>query len=549
MKGNRDMYKVVDLFAGAGGLSLGFEMTKKFNMLAFVENNDSAARTYLENRKQENIKRYEDIKKIDFSELLKDIGGSVDVVIGGPPCQGFSNANRQKRKIINGNNELVKRYVEAIKQLKPKVFVMENVKTIASNKHLYYLNEDERDYIVGNLQIDTFNTPCTLYEGEYLNKVYELLNYKEIVKKLSISLDSIKLFKVFKKDITRITKFIEKDINVKKINDLVKKLDITDICPDWYRNILDNVIKVLNRILMSCVNEDDIYTLRLFLDIQQAFRGINELEESNILYHIDIQQNQVVAIIETYRIIDYIKRSFDYLGYKIEDKVLNAVEYGVPQKRQRYIMIGMKKELIEDEEIKMPKSLINDKNKYNTVRIAINNLKSYEVSKNDNNYTFKIRKNNVKNENLYSKVIFDSNIIYNHVCTDTRKDAIERFKKIKQGQNFHDLPNYLKDNTYENPSRTQNTIYKRLIEDEPSDTVVNVRKSMWIHPTENRAISQREAARLQSFPDSYKFLGNKDSIYQQIGNAVPPLLGKAIAETVIDLLENKCSKNLLKNMK
>ena len=126
------MYKVVDLFAGAGGLSLGFEMTKKFNMLAFVENNDSAARTYLENRKQENIKRYEDIKKIDFSELLKDIGGSVDVVIGGPPCQGFSNANRQKRKIINGNNELVKRYVEAIKQLKPKVFVMENVKIYRS---------------------------------------------------------------------------------------------------------------------------------------------------------------------------------------------------------------------------------------------------------------------------------------------------------------------------------------------------------------------------------------------------------------------------------
>ena len=69
----------------------------------------------------------------------------------------------------------------------------------------------------------------------------------------------------------------------------------------------------------------------------------------------------------------------------------------------------------------------------------------------------------------------------------------------------------------------------------PSDTVVNIRKSMWIHPVFNRAVSAREAARLQSFPDDYIFYGTKDSVYQQIGNAVPPILGRAVAEKVLEL--------------
>ena len=77
----------------------------------------------------------------------------------------------------------------------------------------------------------------------------------------------------------------------------------------------------------------------------------------------------------------------------------------------------------------------------------------------------------------------------------------------------------------------------RLKYDEPSGTVVNVRKSMWIHPVLDRAISIREAARLQTFPDSFVFEGTKDSQYQQIGNAVPPYLARAIAKSVIAVLD------------
>ena len=67
--------------------------------------------------------------------------------------------------------------------------------------------------------------------------------------------------------------------------------------------------------------------------------------------------------------------------------------------------------------------------------------------------------------------------------------------------------------------------------------MVNVRKSMWIHPVKNRAISIREAARLQTFPDSYIFYGSKDSQYQQVGNAVPPMLAKSIAHEIKKILE------------
>ena len=121
----------------------------------------------------------------------------------------------------------------------------------------------------------------------------------------------------------------------------------------------------------------------------------------------------------------------------------------------------------------------------------------------------------------------ESATVKNHITTKTTELAMERFKKIERGKNFHSLSELMK-STYAKPERTQNTIYLRLDPDEPSGTVVNVRKSMWIHPTLDRAVTVREAARLQSFPDKFEFVGTKDSQFQQVGNAVPPLLDKCI---------------------
>ena len=139
-----------------------------------------------------------------------------------------------------------------------------------------------------------------------------------------------------------------------------------------------------------------------------------------------------------------------------------------------------------------------------------------------------------------AKSLRNSPVLKNHIVTKTTDTAMERFRALKQGQNFHSLNESLKTNTYTDAARTQNTIYLRLNYDEPSGTVVNVRKSMWIHPTLDRAISVREAARLQTFPDSFVFCGSKDKQYQQVGNAVPPIMAKSIAKKLAQIL----TKNL-----
>ena len=106
-------YKLVDLFAGAGGLSYGFLQTGKFKVEMAVEINKSAQETYRKNHNNEKVDIRGNILEVDFNKV-KEKYGDIDFVIGGPPCQGFSNANRQKSTLISNNNKLVKEYIRAI---------------------------------------------------------------------------------------------------------------------------------------------------------------------------------------------------------------------------------------------------------------------------------------------------------------------------------------------------------------------------------------------------------------------------------------------------
>jgi DNA (cytosine-5)-methyltransferase 1 len=104
-------YSIVDLFAGAGGLSYGFLQTGRFYIKAAFENNLNAQKTY--KRNHGNAEVYNDVSDA-LSDEIKAKLGKVDVVIGGPPCQGFSNANRQKNHAISLNNSLVKKFVQTV---------------------------------------------------------------------------------------------------------------------------------------------------------------------------------------------------------------------------------------------------------------------------------------------------------------------------------------------------------------------------------------------------------------------------------------------------
>ncbi len=130
-------------------LSNGFEQTGKFSVIGAVEINEAAQQTYIKNHENKDViiksstTGISDITKIDFKNYSRDSENTV--IIGGPPCQGFSNANRQKNYLISGNNKLVKEYVRAVRDVKPIAFLMENVKSINSSVHKFFVTEYKAD--------------------------------------------------------------------------------------------------------------------------------------------------------------------------------------------------------------------------------------------------------------------------------------------------------------------------------------------------------------------------------------------------------------------
>lgn len=142
------MLKTIDLFAGAGGLSLGFLQTGEFEIMAAAEINQNARETYKQNiaKDKENFIFIDNVIGYYFKKLSEQLGG-IDVVIGGPPCQGFSNANRQKNHLISMNNGLVKEYFRAVKEIRPKAFVMENVSMLKSETHRFYESTKDNNEI------------------------------------------------------------------------------------------------------------------------------------------------------------------------------------------------------------------------------------------------------------------------------------------------------------------------------------------------------------------------------------------------------------------
>lgn len=514
------MYRTMDLFAGAGGLSYGFEMTNKFQIVAAAEKNENARKTYKNNHKQKNrIKIIEDVVGCNFENLNKEIGG-IDIIIGGPPCQGFSNANRQKNHIISMNNSLVKEYFRAVKEIKPRAFVMENVSMLASETHRFYDSRADHEIIM-KLGIEMQEEELVLAKKGYDNlQVLDILQ-KNSYEEYEISSELFQLLNVLYKNRNnknKLKKYIEK--NGKKI---VKELSRHKELKKIEFSILDVIENHIFKESIISVLEQ----LSDFLNFQKAFILKKELDDNQILYEFEekTRTGNVAAKVHSYPVIQYVKKIVEE-DYKQCSGIVNSLWYGVPQDRKRYVVFGVRKDILGEQELKMP--IEPEEYQTNSVNDAIIDLidcqPTEDISASAICYTI------TESLSRYAqKMREDSKVLYNHVITKSGKDAKERFAQLREGQNFHDLDEKLKSN-YADPKRTQNSIYLRLKGDEPSGTVINVRKSMWIHPKLDRAISVREAARLQSFPDKFVFEGSKDSQYQQVGNAVPPIMARGLAE-------------------
>ncbi len=204
----------------------------------------------------------------------------------------------------------------------------------------------------------------------------------------------------------------------------------------------------------------------------------------------------------------------DY-GYEIEWKILDSADFGVPQSRKRFILFGTRNKEISAKYFF--ENLQKKTFKRTTIRDAIWNLYS----------------TNKYNSNLPE--LFDSTIITNNDPTSHSSKAIEMMSKVKNGEN----KDVLIEQGYDVKSRHSGA-YGRCNWDEQSKTIITrfdtPSSGRYIHPELNRTFTPREGARIQTFPDSFIFTGSRTSIYKQIGNAVPPILGRELFKNLDDIL-------------
>lgn len=213
--------------------------------------------------------------------------------------------------------------------------------------------------------------------------------------------------------------------------------------------------------------------------------------------------------------------SLEKLNYTLSHCVLNAADFGIPQLRSRLFIVGSK----HGAKINIPSPSTC---KSVTVWDAIADLPCLANGANDNVLAYQCE----PLSDYAQKMRGNLTQCANHVVTRNADHIIERYKHIPQGGNWENIPENLMSN-YTDRTRCHTGIYKRLKSDAPSIVIGNYRKNMLIHPVQNRGLSVREAARLQSFPDWYEFKGSIGFQQQQVGNAVPPLLAKAVFDNII----------------
>lgn len=339
----------IALFSGCGGLSLGFA-AEGFKLIGHVDIEESANTIY-ECNFPDSALLGKDICCISDEQISEWINhyGPIDVLIGGPPCQGFSLAGKRDPSDIR--NQLYKYYVHMVSRIRPKVFVMENV-----------------------------------------------------------------------------------------------------------------------RLLTSMRTDDG----RLFID----------------------------CIVE----------SFSKEGYSIIKQEINASDYGVPQSRERVILVGVRKdfgksfsfpsgEYVDDPQL----NLFGDQKTIRTFRDATSDLEMLESGEQSS-------------DPLHWSIVHPSHVI-------------NWLKDVPEGCSAHDNPD-----PHLRPPSGFNTTYKRIMWDEPCSTISTnfsmISGCRNVHPVSTRSLTIREAARAQSFPDEFAFIGKWGDIRKAIGNAVPPLLAVAIAHAI-----------------
>ena len=375
-------FKLIDLFAGAGGLSLGFEQTGRFEIKAFVEKNENARRSYQNHFKD--AEWYDNVIGLDF-KALNDKYGGIDVVIGGPPCQGFSNANRQHNQAINLNNKMVKEYIRAVLAIQPKAFVMENVGMLKSEVHRFYIEKGD-EAIIDQYHIKRKNDAIFLLDKRFLFGGAE----KAVAdaKKIKANKWDDKLYlllHIWQKESANDKKM---DKAIDRHLEQIKKM--IHLCQEKYSgkdsNILQPIQESDSKLFQFIATANDLKTekkqlqsvLAPSLAYQKMLRRVQEIFDNGIDAHFTVldERNEcgdLVAEVQSCAVYDYLTSILGAgeNGYAINKGILSAEEFGVPQRRRRFVLIGVKKKYTDT--VEMPHAQ-NTENNYATVADAIADL-------------------------------------------------------------------------------------------------------------------------------------------------------------------------------
>lgn len=408
-------FNVVEFFVGAGGSHLGF-MQNDFKTLYVNDFDKNALQTLTFNNPKlidEAIIDNADITQINPKKLKKKIKEKVDVCFGGIVCKGFSLAG--ERSPADERNQFYRYYLDIVKELKPKISVIENVKGMLNAK---ILDSKTPKHIINEV-----------------NELWqELENYKgqkaELRKKNKLSLE----FENYGKELR----------NKKRL--LLKKID------KYMINVIYDIIRI-----------------------------------------------------------------YDDMGYKVSYKILNSAWYGSATKRERLIIVAVRKDLKNDFAFPLP--MFYDESIGTKLDFSEDELKNVKFKK-----PITLKKVLKQIDYLNSKD--EDNKPMNH-----DKKTIERFKYIKAGCNvancIDELPKELKISKFYSRGNTM-----RLHFDSLAPTLVPGHSNFPLHPKEHRSITIREAATITGFPLDYKFFGSHTKRCEQVGNAVPPPLSNALAKAI-----------------
>ncbi|WAC42333.1 DNA cytosine methyltransferase [Pedobacter sp. SL55] len=191
-------------------------------------------------------------------------------------------------------------------------------------------------------------------------------------------------------------------------------------------------------------------------------------------------------------------KDFQKIGYNVECKILNSADFGVPQVRQRVIFIGSN----QNREIIFPEKSVK---RYLTVKEVLDDFPPLESG--------------------------EESTIPNHVAMNHSEQMLEKMSYVKDGGSREEIPVNIR------PKSGDIRKYIRYKSNEPSVCVTGDMRKIF-HYEQNRALTVRELAKLQSYPNSFVFKGSKISQQQQVGNSVPPKMAEAIAEAIIKMSEH-----------